>query len=83
MKLEDFDEFKKTDKPYARGEICVRTDSMASGYYNNPQETYASNTLQTKTKNKTKQKTITHSYSARSTSRTDGSIQVQRWIGEV
>eukprot|EP00026_Physarum_polycephalum_P001160 Phypoly_transcript_01161.p1 GENE.Phypoly_transcript_01161~~Phypoly_transcript_01161.p1 ORF type:complete len:1153 (+),score=144.83 Phypoly_transcript_01161:137-3595(+) len=39
VKLEDFDEFKKTDKPYARGEICVRTDSMASGYYNNPQET--------------------------------------------
>lgn len=33
--------YTSQDKPYARGELCVKTQTMAMGYYNNEEETYA------------------------------------------
>jgi len=36
VRLEDWGEYKTTDKPYPRGEICVRSDLRANGYLNRP-----------------------------------------------
>mmetsp|Transcript_10028 Transcript_10028/g.15030 ORF Transcript_10028/g.15030 Transcript_10028/m.15030 type:complete len:1457 (-) Transcript_10028:132-4502(-) len=36
VKLIDWGEYKSTDKPYPRGEICVKTKLRASGYLNRP-----------------------------------------------
>jgi len=36
VRLEDWGEYKTTDKPYPRGEICVKTTLRASGYLNRP-----------------------------------------------
>lgn len=33
MKLVDWEDYKSTDKPFPRGEICVKTETMFAGYY--------------------------------------------------
>lgn len=39
MRLEDWEEFRSTDKPHPRGELLVRTPVMFAGYYGRPTET--------------------------------------------
>ena len=36
VRLEDWGEYKSTDKPYPRGEIIVKTNFIADGYLNRP-----------------------------------------------
>lgn len=42
VKLEDWGSFKTTDKPHPRGQICVKSAVMSSGYLSRPELTKAS-----------------------------------------
>jgi fatty acid CoA ligase FadD9 len=39
VRLRDVDGYTKKDKPHPRGEICVRTQTMAEGYFGDPERT--------------------------------------------